>query len=140
MVTKRVISKVAAVLFAAGVTTAHAGPTTLIYVNDYSGGKIYSYDAGNSYAESLVASIPAVFSMSSGPAANTLYMQRGTGLYTYDLVANTQTTVGGFLTGNALGEGRDGSLYAGNGSTLSRVNPNTGFSTTIGSGAYGYAG
>ncbi|HET9978186.1 MAG TPA: PEP-CTERM sorting domain-containing protein [Burkholderiaceae bacterium] len=119
-------------------STTHAAPTTLIYINS-SSGALYSYDAGNAYAESLVAASTGAFSISSGPAANTIYIQ-SIGLSTYDLVTNTQTNVGGSVPGNALGEGRDGFLYAGSGVGLYRVDPNTGLSNFIGNGSFGYAG
>lgn len=120
--------------------SANANPITLIYINS-SGGALYSYDAGNSYAESLIAGSTGAFSISSGPLANTIYIQSGGGsLSTYDLIGNTQTAVGGSVPGNAFGEGRDGNLYAGSGASLYRVNPNNGLSTFIGSGTYGYAG
>lgn len=119
---------------------ASAGPTTLIYINS-SSGDLYSYDSANAYAETLIATGIGAYSISSGPAANTLYIQ-GTDskLSTYNLATNTQTAVGGSVSGNALGEGRDGLLYAGNGTSLYSVNPLTGVSALIGGGAWSYAG
>lgn len=123
-----------------GVSTANAALTTLIFVNT-AAGTLYSYDAGNSYAETLVAPSTGAFSISSGPAGNTLYLQGGGGsLSTYNLGTNVTTLVGGSVPGNALGEGRDGFLYAGSGTGLSRVDPTTGLSTLLGNGTYGYAG
>lgn len=119
---------------------AQALPTTLIYVNDPAGA-LYVYDAANGYSEAVVSGPTGAFSISSGPAANTLYLQLGSGsLSTYDLTTNTITSVGGSVPGNALGEGRDGSLYAGSGTQLWKVDPLTGLSTLIGAGLYGYAG
>lgn len=119
---------------------ANSIPITLIYVNS-SSGALYSYDSSAGYAESLIANSTGAFSISSGPAANSLYLQASNGtLSTYDLTTNTQTTVGGSVQGNAFGEGRDGFLYAGSGTGLSQVNPGTGISSFIGSGTYGYAG
>ena len=123
-----------------GALTASAAPTTLIYINS-SGGALFSYDPGNSYAETLIAGSTGAFSISSGPAANTIYIQSGAGkLSTYDLINNVQSGGVGSVPGNALGEGRDGFLYAGSGTALYRVNPVTGVSTLIGSGTNGYAG
>jgi hypothetical protein len=119
---------------------ASAGPTTLIYINS-SSGDLYSYDSANAYAETLIATGAGAYSISSGPAANTLYIQGvGASLSTYNLVTNTQTAVGGSVPGNALGEGRDGLLYAGSGTSLYSVNPLDGASTLIGGGAWSYAG
>lgn len=124
----------------ASVSTAHAIPTTLIYINS-GGGALYSYDSGNAYAETLVAGSTGAFSISSGPAANTIYIQSGGGaLSTYNVMSNVQTSVGGSVPGNALGEGRDGFLYAGSGASLYQVDPNTGISTLVGGGLYSYAG
>lgn len=123
-----------------GASTAVAAPTTLIYINS-SGGSLYSYDPGNSYAQTLVAATTGAFSISSGPAANTIYIQSGSGqLSTYNLITNVQSSGIGSVPGNALGEGRDGFLYAGSGTALYRVNVATGISTLIGNGANGYAG
>ena len=45
------------------------------------GGALYSYDSGNAYAETLnVAGLTGAFSISSGPAANTIYIQSGGGV------------------------------------------------------------
>jgi len=130
----------AAAAIALSASPAHAGPTTIIYINS-SSGALYSYDAGNAYAETLVNSSTGAFSISSGPLGNTLYIQSSGGsLSTLNLLTNIQTTVGGNVPGNALGEGRDGFLYAGSGSSLYKVNPATGSSTLVGSGTYGYAG
>jgi hypothetical protein len=129
-----------AIAFLTGAPTANAIPTTLIYINS-SGGALFSYDSANAYAETLVAPSTGAFSISSGPAANTIYIQNGgTSLSTFNLLTNVQTPVGGSVPGNALGEGRDGFLYAGSGASLFRVNPNTGVSALIGNGTFGYAG
>jgi hypothetical protein len=129
-----------AVVLMAGASAANASSTTLIYINS-SGGALYSYDSANSYAESLIANSTGAFSISSGPAANTIYIQGGGGaLSTYDLIGNSQSSGVGSVPGNALGEGRDGFLYAGSGVGLYKVNPNTGVSAFIGNGTYGYAG
>ena len=113
---------------------------TLIYINS-SSGALYSYDATAAYAETLVNASTGAFSISSGPLGNTLYIQGGSNiLSTYNLVSNVQTAVGGSVPGNALGEGRDGFLYAGSGQGLYRVAPATGVSALIGNGAFGYAG
>ena len=123
-----------------GTSTASAATTTLIYINS-SAGALYSYDPSNSYAQTLVAPSTSAFSISSGPAANTIYIQSGSGLLsTYDLTSNVQSGGVGSVPGNALGEGRDGFLYAGSGTALYRVDPVTGMSTLIGSGTNGYAG
>lgn len=121
-------------------SVAHAAPTTLIYINS-SSGALYSYDASNWATQTLVAASTGAFSISSGPLGNTLYIQSGGGsLSTYNLATNVQTTVGGSVPGNALGEGRDGFLYAGSSSSLYKVDPLTGLSTLIGGGTYAYAG
>lgn len=117
---------------------ASAAPATLIYINS-STGALYSYDSANAYAETLISASAGAFSISSGPAANTLYIANG-GLSTYNLTTNAVTAIGGSVPGNALGEGRDGLLYAGSGSQLYSVNPLTGASTLIGAGTWGYAG
>lgn len=123
-----------------GTSTASATPTTLIYINS-SAGDLYSYDPSNSYAQTGIALSTGAFSISSGPAANTIYIQSGSGLLsTYNLMSNVQSGGVGFVPGNALGEGRDGFLYAGSGTDLYRVSPVTGVSTLIGSGTNGYAG
>ncbi|WP_417543708.1 PEP-CTERM sorting domain-containing protein [Marinobacter sp.] len=119
---------------------ANAVPITLIYVNS-SSGALYSYDSSAAYSETLIAGSTGAFSISSGPAANTIYIQAGSGaLSTYDLTTDVQTNVGGSVPGNALGEGRDGFLYAGSGASLYQVDPGTGISSLIGGGTYGYAG
>ena len=129
----------AAVLWT-GASPAVAATTTLIYINS-SGGALYSYDPSNSYAQTLIAPATGAFSISSGPTANTIYIQSGAGLLsTYDLVTHVQSSGVGSVPGNALGEGRDGFLYAGSGANLFRVNSVTGVSTLIGSGANAYAG
>ena len=130
---------VAGVLMAMGVTSANANPMTMIYINS-GGGALYSYDSSNNYSETLVSASTGAFSISSGPQANTIYIQGGGGLSTYNLNTNSQSLVGGSVPGNALGEGRDGFLYAGSGAGLYQVNPNNGASTFIGSGGYFYAG
>ena len=139
---------IAAIGFATmgGASIANAGPTTLIYIND-ANGKLYSYDSAAGYAETVVAASTTLSnwggarSISSGPLGNTLYFQHGNGKFsTYDLGTHAQTSVGGFVPGNALGEGRDGYLYAGAEKQLSRVDPGTGVSTLIGSGIYDFAG
>lgn len=136
----RTLLKALTLGFAVASGAASAGPTTLIYINS-SAGALYSYDSANSYAETLIAGSTGAFSISSGPAANTLYIQSGGGsLSTYDLATNTQTAIGGSVPGNALGEGRDGLLYAGSGASLYSVNPLTGVSTLIGGGSWSYAG
>lgn len=123
-----------------GSAAANAATTTIIYINSASGA-LYSYDSSAGYAESLVNSSTGAFSISSGPLANTIYIQTGSGsLSTYNLVSNLQTSVGGSVPGNALGEGRDGFLYAGSGTGLYKVNPLSGISTLVGTGGYGYAG
>lgn len=119
-------------------SAASAAPTTLIYINS-SSGALYAYDASAAYSETLVNSSTGAFSISSGPAANTLYLQTG-GLSTYNLLTNVQTNIGGSVPGNALGEGRDGFLYAGSGVSLYSVDPSTGISTLVGGGTFGYAG
>lgn len=129
----------AAVLWT-GASNVIAAPTTLIYINS-SAGALYSYDPSNSYAQTLIAPATGALSISSGPAANTIYIQSGAGLLsTYDLVTHVQSSGVGSVPGNALGEGRDGFLYAGSNTDLYRVNSVTGVSTLIGSGANGYAG
>ncbi len=129
----------AAITFLTSVS-GYAAPTTLIYINS-SSGALYSYDASLSYAESLVNASTGAFSIASGPLANTLYLQStGGSLSTYNLISNVQTSVGGSVPGNALGEGRDGSLYAGSGTGLYSVNPLNGSSVFVGNGTYGYAG
>ncbi|MBH2043801.1 MAG: PEP-CTERM sorting domain-containing protein [Comamonadaceae bacterium] len=141
MQTRTLTRNLAAVIMAFMATVSvHAAPTTLIYINS-SGGALYSYDASAAYAETLVNPSTGAFSMSSGPLANTLYIQSGSGsLSTYNLLSNVQSTVGGSVPGNALGEGRDGLLYAGSGTSLYSVNPLTGSSTLVGGGTFGYAG
>ncbi|HQQ69760.1 MAG TPA: PEP-CTERM sorting domain-containing protein [Alicycliphilus sp.] len=135
---KRTLAAVSITVLA--MASAQAAPTTLIYINS-SSGALYSYDASAAYAELLVNASTGAFSISSGPLANTLYIQSGGGsLSTYNLVSNVQTTVGGSVPGNALGEGRDGLLYAGSGVGLYSVNPLTGSSTLVGGGSFGYAG
>ena len=129
-----------AVVFLTGAPSANAIPVTLIYINS-GGGALFSYDSSNSYAETLVAASTGAYSISSGPAANTIYIQSTLGtLSTYDLISNMQTDVGGSVSGNALGEGRDGFLYSGSGTAFFRINPNNGLSTFIGNGTYSYAG
>lgn len=121
-------------------SAAYAAPTTLIYINS-SSGALYSYDSNNWATQTLVAASTSAFSISSGPLGNTLYIQGGNGsLSTYNLLTNVQTTIGGSVPGNALGEGRDGFLYAGSGTGLYKVDPLTGASALVGSGTYGYAG
>lgn len=121
-------------------SAAYAAPTTLLYINS-SSGALYSYDSSNWATQTLVAASTGAFSISSGPLGNTLYIQGGSGsLSTYNLATNVQTTIGGSVPGNALGEGRDGFLYAGSGVGLYKVNPLTGASTFVGNGTYGYAG
>lgn len=133
-------------LCAAGLavtSSAHAIPTTLIYIND-SAGAIYAYDAANAYSETLVAAAATTraFSMSSGPAANTLYIQQDDGdLLTYNVVTHATTYIGGNVLGNAFGEGRDGSLYSGTQfGGFYKVNPSNGVSMAAGGSPYGYAG
>ena len=134
---KRLLATIAAMVCSAA---AMAAPATLIYINN-GAGDIFSYDTSNAYAQSTVAIGTGTFSMSSGPAGNTLYLQVGGGaLHTLDLLTPTISTVGGAVPGNALGEGRDGSLYAGAGTELYRVDPLNGLSTLVGSGVFGYAG
>lgn len=129
-----------AVGLVAGPITANAVSGTLIYINS-SSGALYSYDPGAAFAEALVNASTGAFSISSGPLGSTLYIQGGAGsLSTYDLISNLQTTVGGSIPGNALGEGRDGFLYAGSGNQLFQVVPATGSSTLVGAGTFGYAG
>ena len=133
---QRLLATIAAMVCSAA---AMAAPATLIYINN-GAGDIFSYDTSNAYAQSTVAIGTGTFSMSSGPAGNTLYLQVGGELKTLDLLTSTISTVGGGVPGNALGEGRDGSLYAGSGPDLHRVDPLTGLSTLVGSGTFGYAG
>lgn len=135
---KRTLTAVSVTILAAA--SAYAAPSTLIYINS-SSGALYSYDASAAYAESLVNPSTGAFSISSGPQGNTLYVQSGSGsLSTYNLLSNVQTSVGGSVPSNALGEGRDGLLYAGSGVGLYSVNPLNGNSTFVGNGSYGYAG
>ena len=133
---KRLLATIAAMVCSAA---AMAAPATLIYINN-GAGDIFSYDTSNAYAQSTVAIGTGTFSMSSGPAGNTLYLQVGGELQTLNLTTSTISIVGGAVPGNALGEGRDGSLYAGAGTELYRVDPLNGLSTLVGSGVFGYAG
>lgn len=133
---KRLLATMAAMVCSAA---AMAAPATLIYINS-GAGDIFSYDTSNAYLQSTVATGTGTFSMSSGPAGNTLYLQVGGELQTLNLTTLTISNVGGAVPGNALGEGRDGSLYAGAGTQLHRVDPLTGLSTLVGSGLFGYAG
>jgi len=140
----------------AGASEARA--STLIYVIDGATGEIWSYDSANGFAESYVATVgypvpeygffSGAYSMSSGPAANTLYITASNwsadlptyNLLTLDLTTGVVHEVGGDVSGNALGEGRDGWLYEGRGAELHRVNPLNGATILVGAGANGYAG
>ncbi len=93
----------------------------------------------------MIARSTGAFSISSGPLANTLYLQMGSyfsagPLKTLDLVSRTLRHVGGDVPGNALGEARNGFLFAGSGVETYRIDPTTGRSTYIGDGDYPYAG
>ena len=136
---RKLLSPVATLALTFACSMAVAAPATLIYINN-GAGDIYSYDPGNSYAETLVKTGTGAFSISSGPLGSTLYLQSGGQLKTLDLGTNAISTVGGSVPGNALGEGRDGFIYAGSGMDLYKVDPTTGVSTLIGAGANGYAG
>jgi hypothetical protein len=118
-------------------------PLTYIYINS-GGGSIYRYDSANWSLETEVVRSTGAFSISSGPRANTLYLQISSfssgPLEMYDLVTRSLTHVGGDVPGNAFGEGRNGFLYAGSGYGLYRVDPNSGSSTYVGDGRWGYAG
>jgi len=140
----------------AGASEARA--STLIYINDGLTGDLWEYDSGNNYSERLVGTygttvdVPgfgpffgAAFSISSGPAANTIYYTSyngtGYGLSTVDVVTGDSADIGGNVAGNTLGEGRDGWLYTSSGGAdLVRVNPATGATVVVGTGTYGYAG
>ena len=137
---KRICSPFICLALVAAAPISSAAVATLIYINDGSG-NLYSHDSASAYAQTLVKPGTGAFSISSGPLANTIYIQSGSGsLSALDLVSNVQTTIGGSVGGNALGEGRDGFLYAGSGTGLSRVDPTSGVSTLLGFGVYGYAG
>ncbi|MCA8922828.1 MAG: immune inhibitor A, partial [Planctomycetes bacterium] len=116
---------------------------TKIYINA-DGGTIYEYDSANWSREVVVVASTGAFSISSGPAANTLYLQISSysagPLHTYDLVTGVIADLGGAIPGNALGEGRNGLLYAGSGVELYSVDPNSGAATYVGDGADPFAG
>lgn len=116
---------------------------TSIYINS-AGGRIYKYDSANWSLETVVVANTGAFSISSGPAANTLYLQisnfNSGPLDAYDVVTRALTSKGGSVPGNAFGEGRDGFLYAGSGTSLYRIDPSNGSATHVGDGTYGFAG
>ena len=122
---------------------------TYVYLNDGSG-NLYQYDSSTwtgskifDYASSSIYGAgQQPWSISAGPAANTIYMSLiGGQLATFDVTSKAVAVVGGAgLGGAALGEGRDGFLYMGLNSDLMRITPATGSSVLLGSGAYSYAG
>jgi hypothetical protein len=121
---------------------------TYVYVND-SSGNIHRYDSSDwsgvqvfDKASSILNGVGSPLSMSSGPVANTIYTTLDSGqLATFNVSNLSVSIVGGSgLTGFALGEGRDGYLYMGIGSSLLQINPSSGSSVSIGAGSYTYAG
>ncbi len=134
---------------AGGTPPAGGGaPTglTKIYLNA-PGGNIYEYDSADWAAENLIVRSTGAFSISSGPAANTLYFQIAGLAFspsgqidTYNLQTRGTSTIGGNVPGNAFGEGRNGFLYSGSGYDLYRIDANTGASTYVGYGNWPYAG
>src|SRR5690606_22714059 len=91
---------------------------TKIYLNA-PGGNIYVYDSSDWNSEVRIAAHTGAFSISSGPAGNTLYLQISNfsagPLETLDITTGAIAHVGGSVPGNALGEGRNGGLFAGDG-------------------------
>jgi hypothetical protein len=121
---------------------------TDIYINDV-GGTIYQYNSADWNIENVIVRNTGAFSISSGPAANSLYLQLASlnsqngydgPLAVYDLVNHTTTSIGGDVPGNAFGEGRNGYLYSGSGASLYRVDPANGATVYVGDGPYGFAG
>src|SRR5437667_212840 len=78
---------------------------TYVYINS-SDGTIYAYDSANWSVETMVVAQTGAFSISSGPAADTLYLQMSSysagPLSSYNLTTHTMTDLGGAVPGNSL--------------------------------------
>ena len=106
-------------------------------------GSLYSVDVdtGATTFLSPLTGIGAGFNLAAG-APGTLYSTSSSGrLFEHDLGTNitTETAASGVAPGNALGS-NVGVLLSGSGSSLFSIDPLTGASSLIGSGAASYAG
>ncbi|HVY60611.1 MAG TPA: hypothetical protein VHF22_03110 [Planctomycetota bacterium] len=128
-----------------GTTAPSAQPFIHIYTNS-SDGTIFEYDITDWSKETVVVRGTGAFSISSGPLANTLYLQLASSgfpygpLTTYNLVTHQWGNEYGGVNGDAFGEGRNGLLYSGDGVSFYSVDPASGSSRYVGDGQYTDAG
>jgi hypothetical protein len=133
-VMRKVVLAVVLVLIAGGVQAASIYGSTL--------GSLYSVDVDSGVTTFLspLTGLGAGFNLAAG-VPGTLYSTGGARLFEHDLVTNitTEIAASGVAGGNALGW-NVGVLLSGSGTSLFSVDPLTGASSLIGSGAASYAG
>lgn len=128
------------VLIAGGVQAASIYGSTSIFGS--SSGSLYSVDVDTGVTTFLspLTGLSAGFNLAAG-APGTLYSTGSGRLFEHDLGTNitTETAASGVAPGNALGW-NVGVLLSGSGTSLFSIDPLTGASSPIGSGAGSYAG